>query len=191
MRDGAPPPPPPRNGEGSWRMSRSAPAMERGQGVRSCSRILIVGGGAREHALAWKIAQSPQMRRDHRRAGQRGHREQTFRNVASRRERRSTRSSRLAVAERVDLVVVGPEEPLARGLADALRARGIPCFGPGRDGAEIESSKAWAKELMHAAGVPTARRTVLLRSRTARSPHWRRLPIPSSSRRMGWRRARA
>ena len=59
-----------------------------------------------------------------------------------------------------DLVVVGPEAPLAAGLADRLRAAGIPTFGPSAAAARIESSKAWAKELMRAIGVPTARAEV-------------------------------
>lgn len=62
----------------------------------------------------------------------------------------------LAVRERVDLVVVGPEGPLALGLADRLRSRGIPTFGPGGPAAQIEASKAWSKDIMAAAGVPTA-----------------------------------
>jgi phosphoribosylamine--glycine ligase len=119
------------------------------------SRVLIVGGGAREHALAWKIEQSPQCGEIIVAPG----------NAGTAREYRNApvgvndidAMANLAGAERIDLVVVGPEEPLARGLADRLRARGIPTFGPGRDGAEIESSKAWAKDLMRAANVPTAR----------------------------------
>jgi phosphoribosylamine---glycine ligase len=119
------------------------------------SRVLIVGGGAREHALAWKIAQSPNCAELIVAPGNAGTGE-AFRNVAI----PATDVDRIVALterERVDLVVVGPEEPLARGLADALRARGIPCFGPGRDGARIESSKVWAKDLLHRAGVPTAR----------------------------------
>ncbi|HEY8290838.1 MAG TPA: phosphoribosylamine--glycine ligase [Thermomicrobiales bacterium] len=119
------------------------------------SRVLIVGNGAREHALAWKIAQSPQCAAVIVAPGNAGT-AHTFRNVTV-----STTDIdgivALAKRERIDLVVVGPEEPLARGLADALRACGIPCFGPGADGARIESSKAWAKDLLHQAGVPTAR----------------------------------
>ncbi len=116
--------------------------------------VLIVGGGAREHALAWKIAQSPNCAEVIVAPGNAGTGE-AFRNIAI----PATDVDgivALAGSERIDLVIVGPEEPLARGLADALRARGIPCFGPGRDGARIESSKAWAKDLLHRAGVPTA-----------------------------------
>ncbi|MDX2060897.1 MAG: phosphoribosylamine--glycine ligase, partial [Gemmatimonadales bacterium] len=62
----------------------------------------------------------------------------------------------LAARERVDLVVVGPEGPLALGLADRLRRQGIPTFGPSGPAAQIEASKAWSKDIMAAAGVPTA-----------------------------------
>ncbi|MGI8857937.1 MAG: phosphoribosylamine--glycine ligase [Thermomicrobiales bacterium] len=118
------------------------------------TRVLIVGGGAREHALAWKIAQSPQCGEIIVAPGNAGT-ARAFRNAAVNGNDCEAIAD-LATMERIDLVVVGPEEPLARGLADVLRARAIPCFGPGRDGAAIESSKAWAKELMHAAGVPAA-----------------------------------
>ncbi len=119
------------------------------------SRVLIVGNGAREHALAWKIAQSPDCAALIVAPGNAGT-ARAFRTMAI----PATDIDgivALAVNERVDLVVVGPEEPLARGLANALQASGIPCFGPGRDGARIESSKAWAKDVLRNAGVPTAR----------------------------------
>lgn len=119
------------------------------------SRVLVVGSGAREHALAWKIAQSPHCADVFVAPGNAGM-AHAFRNVAVAGADIDGIVA-LAARERIDLVIVGPEEPLAHGLADALRARGIACFGPGRDGARIESSKAWAKDLLHDAGVPTAR----------------------------------
>jgi len=119
------------------------------------SRVLIAGGGAREHALAWKIAQSPSCAEIIIAPGNAGT-ARSFQNAPVGGNDIESIAA-LAVAERIDLVVVGPEEPLSLGLADAIRARGIACFGPGRDGAEIESSKSWAKDLMHVAGVPTAK----------------------------------
>jgi len=119
------------------------------------NRVLIVGNGAREHALAWKITQSPTCAKVIVAPGNAGT-GHTFQNCSV----PATDIAgivALAASERIDLVVVGPEEPLARGLADALRAHDIPCFGPGRDGARIESSKTWTKDLLHAADVPTAR----------------------------------
>ncbi|MHB8645938.1 MAG: phosphoribosylamine--glycine ligase [Thermomicrobiales bacterium] len=118
------------------------------------SRVLIVGSGAREHALAWKVAQSPACADLIVAPGNAGT-ARAFRNVAVP-VTDIEGIVALATSERIDLVVVGPEEPLARGLADALRAREIPCFGPGQDGALIESSKAWTKDLLHHANVPTA-----------------------------------
>jgi phosphoribosylamine--glycine ligase len=117
-------------------------------------RILIVGNGGREHALLWKL------RRD-----------------APSAEFFATRPnggmiplcagipiaatdvealSGWAAAQRIDLTVVGPEAPLAAGLVDRFEAKGLPVFGPSRAAARIESSKAWAKDLMRSAGVPTA-----------------------------------
>ena len=119
------------------------------------SRVLIVGGGAREHALAWKIAQSSRCGAVLVAPGNAGT-AATFQNVPT----PATDVAgivQVARRERADLVIVGPEDPLALGLADCLRAHDIPVFGPGADGARIESSKAWAKALLVEAGVPTAR----------------------------------
>jgi len=117
-------------------------------------RVLLVGSGAREHALAWKLAQSPQCDDLLVTPGNAGI-AAAFRTAPIAANDVSGLTD-LAVAERADLVIVGPEEPLANGLADALLTRGIPVFGPTRAGAMIESSKAWAKELLAEAGVPTA-----------------------------------
>jgi len=117
-------------------------------------RVLVVGSGAREHALAWKLAQSLQCDDLLVAPGNAGI-AAAFR-TAPIAANDVPGLTDLAVAEHADLVIVGPEEPLANGLADALLARGIPVFGPIRAGAMIESSKAWAKELLAEAGVPTA-----------------------------------
>ncbi|MCA1669889.1 MAG: phosphoribosylamine--glycine ligase, partial [Thermomicrobia bacterium] len=117
------------------------------------NRVLIVGNGAREHALAWKIAQSPNCAALIVAPGNAGTAD-GFRNIVIPAVDVEGIVA-MATSERIDLVVVGPEEPLARGLADALRAHDIACFGPNRDGARIESSKAWAKDLFRRAGIPT------------------------------------
>lgn len=120
--------------------------------------ILVVGSGAREHALVWKLAQSERAGRLFAAPGNAG--------TATLAENLDVPASDVdgivAAVEQydIDLVVVGPEAPLAAGLADALRARGRVVFGPSAAGARIESSKAWAKELMVAEGVPTARAVV-------------------------------
>jgi len=117
-------------------------------------KILLVGSGGREHALAWKMAQSPLCEALWAAPGNPGI-EQVGHCVDL-----SVNDTEgiLAFAKdnAVDLVVIGPEDPLADGLGDAVRAAGILCFGPSAKGARIESDKAYAKDLMRAASVPTA-----------------------------------
>jgi phosphoribosylamine--glycine ligase len=117
-------------------------------------KVLIVGSGAREHTIAWKLRQSPLLG-------------QLF--VAPGNAGTAAIADNLPVAandieavagaareQRIDLVVVGPEDPLARGLVDRLAVVGIPAFGPSRAAAEIESSKVFSKGLMQRHGIPTA-----------------------------------
>jgi phosphoribosylamine--glycine ligase len=118
------------------------------------TKIVVIGGGAREHALVRALRLGGPSREIVAIPG----------NPGIAREARCVPAgsdvAAAAIAERPDLVVVGPEAPLAEGLADKLAAKGIPCFGPSRRAAQIESSKAFAKEVMRAAGVPTAHATV-------------------------------
>ena len=117
-------------------------------------RILLVGSGGREHALAWKISQSPAVRALHCAPGNPG--------IARVAQLVPVRADdveglvREARALKIDLVVVGPEAPLVLGLADRLHEARIPVFGPSAAAAQIEGSKAFAKEVMLAAGIPTA-----------------------------------
>ncbi|HEU4329372.1 MAG TPA: phosphoribosylamine--glycine ligase [Roseiflexaceae bacterium] len=116
--------------------------------------VLLVGSGGREHALAWKLAQSPLLTELLIAPGNPGtalHGRTIPVGVDA-----IPQLVELARRERVGLVVVGPEAPLAQGLADACAEAGIPVFGPRAAAARIESSKAFAKELMLRAGVPTA-----------------------------------
>ncbi len=117
-------------------------------------KVLVVGGGGREHALAWKIAASSQVRSLFCAPGNAGT-EALGRNVPL---AAADLAGLVALArnERFDLVVVGPEEPLSLGLADRLRALGIPVFGPGAAGARLESSKVFAKEFLDRHRIPTA-----------------------------------
>src|SRR5512145_32288 len=116
--------------------------------------VLLVGSGGREHALAWKLAQSPLLERLLIAPGNPG--------MAQIGQIVPVSSSAIpllvdvALRERVGLVVVGPEAPLADGLADACIAAGIPVFGPCAAAARIESSKIFAKQIMERAGVPSA-----------------------------------
>ena len=117
-------------------------------------RILVVGSGGREHALAWKISRSPLVRALYAAPGNPG-----IGRVAELVPldlRDVDAVARWARENRIDLVVVGPEAPLVAGLADRVAAAGIPAFGPSAAAAEIEGSKAFAKDVMRAAGIPTA-----------------------------------
>ena len=106
-------------------------------------KVVVVGSGGREHALALALGRTAEVVVTPGNPGIAG-------SVA-------TPVEELAAAGDVDLVVVGPEQPLVDGLADRLRAAGVRVFGPGADGAQVEGSKAYLKELLVAAGVPTAR----------------------------------
>jgi phosphoribosylamine--glycine ligase len=117
-------------------------------------RILVVGSGGREHALAWKISRSPLVRELFAAPGNPGI-SRLAKPVAL--DVRDVEGiARFARESQVDLVVVGPEAPLVAGLADRVAKEGIPVFGPSAAAAEIEGSKAFAKEIMAAAGIPTA-----------------------------------
>ncbi len=117
-------------------------------------KVLVVGGGGREHALCWKIAQSPLCETLVCAPGNPGIAKVA--RLAPVAAEDVEGLVRLAKTEGIDLVVVGPEKPLSLGLADALAAEGILCFGPSREAAQMESSKAFAKGVMERAGIPTA-----------------------------------
>ena len=118
-------------------------------------KILVVGGGAREHALCWKLAQSPLVSELLCTPGNPGTNE-IARNLPF--KANDIHSIVNAVQElEIDLVIVGPEEPLSLGLADEMAKLGVPCFGPSKAAAQIETSKQWAKAIMAAGNVPTGR----------------------------------
>ncbi len=118
--------------------------------------VLLVGGGGREHALAWKLAQSPVVARIIAAPGNPGIAVVPKTTCVPIAAEAVAELTALAVAEGVDLVVCGPESALAAGMGDAVRAAGVAFFGPSRAAAEVEGSKAFAKRLMATAGVPTA-----------------------------------
>lgn len=117
-------------------------------------KVLIVGGGGREHALAWKIAQSPLVKKIYCAPGNGG--------IASLAQCVPIKAmdidgiTAFAKSEGIDLVVVAPDDPLAAGMVDALKKEGIRAFGPVSKAAIIESSKIFSKELMKKYGIPTA-----------------------------------
>ena len=118
-------------------------------------KVLVVGGGGREHALAWKLAQSPRLTRLYAAPGNPG--------IAAHADCVPIRDTALdelvalARRERVELAVIGPELPLSLGLRDRLSDAGVSVFGPSQAAARLESSKSFAKDLMARYGIPTAR----------------------------------
>ena len=119
------------------------------------SRILVVGSGGREHALAWRLSRDPDVSEVIVAPGNDGM-GRAFRRVELE-EQDGPALAHLCRAERVDLAVIGPEAPLAAGVADAIRAAGVPAYGPSAAAARLESSKWFAKEILREAGVPSAR----------------------------------
>jgi phosphoribosylamine--glycine ligase len=118
-------------------------------------KLLVVGSGGREHALAWKLAQSPKVQAVYVAPGNGGTaRDANLTNVAL---TDATELADFAEREGVALTVVGPEAPLAAGLVDVFRARSLKVVGPTRAAAQLESSKAFAKAFMQRHGIPTAR----------------------------------
>ncbi len=122
-------------------------------------RVLLVGSGGREHALAWALARSPELEDLIVAPGNPGIGK--LGRLAPVPVPDSGGLVDLATSEAVDLVVVGPEAPLANGLADTLREAGIPCLGPGREAAQLEASKSFAKDFCDRRGIPTARYRVV------------------------------
>ena len=117
-------------------------------------KVLVIGGGGREHAIAWKLSQSPKVTRVFVAPGNGGTAlNPKFENlpitdVVQLRE--------WAQAEKIGLTVVGPEAPLAAGVVDEFRAHGLRIFGPTKAAAQLESSKAFSKAFMRRHGIPTA-----------------------------------
>ena len=125
-------------------------------------QVVVVGSGAREHALAWRLARSPGLAELHAAPGNPG--------IADLGRCHPVRADDadglvdLALTLEADLVVIGPEAPLVAGVADELRRNGIAVFGPSAEAARIEGSKTFAKDVMRDAGVPTAERLSVART---------------------------
>jgi phosphoribosylamine--glycine ligase len=120
-------------------------------------RLLVIGGGGREHALVWKLSQSPRTEKIFAVPGNGG-----MAALAECRPDLPVISDLVdwAVGEKIDMVVIGPEVPLVAGLADDFERAGLVVFGPCKEAAQLEGSKSYAKEIMTAAGVPTAEAAV-------------------------------
>lgn len=129
--------------------------------------ILILGSGGREHALLWKLAQSPEATKLYAVPGNPGMAELAECVAGSIEDNASV--VKLAQEKKIDLVVVGPEVPLTNGVVDALCAAGIKAFGPTKAAAELEGSKSFSKDIMKKYGIPTAKYEVFTDADTARA----------------------
>jgi len=117
-------------------------------------KVLVIGGGGREHALAWKLAQSPKVQQVYVAPGNGG--TARDRNLVNVPITEVVQLREWAQAHQIGLTVVGPEAPLAAGVVDEFRAHGLRIFGPTRAAAQLESSKAFSKAFMQRHGIPTA-----------------------------------
>ncbi|HUO44096.1 MAG TPA: phosphoribosylamine--glycine ligase [Burkholderiales bacterium] len=128
-------------------------------------KLLVIGGGGREHALAWKLAQSPRVSKVYVAPGNAGTAlERGVENIALTDHAQLIEFAR---SEQIALTVVGPEAPLAAGIVDAFRAAGLKIFGPTQKAAQLESSKDFAKAFMRRHGIPTAAHQTFTDARAA------------------------
>jgi phosphoribosylamine---glycine ligase len=118
-------------------------------------KIFVIGSGGREHALVWALQRSPQVKQVYSATSNAGILKQTLRTAVDPYQIGSIGD--FAVREKIDLVVIGPEQPLVEGMADVLTERGIAVFGPSGAASRLEGSKIFAKEFMSRHGIPTAR----------------------------------
>ena len=119
---------------------------------KKIKKILIIGSGGREHALAWKLAQSPECAKIFVAPGNAGTKDWNVDIAVD----DFPALIDFAVKEKIDLTVVGPEDPLSQGITDIFQAKGLKVFGPSKEASNLESSKAFAKKIMDEAKVPTA-----------------------------------
>src|SRR5689334_3379191 len=130
-------------------------------------KLLVIGSGGREHALAWKLAQSPKVQKVFVAPGNGG----TALESGLENTPLQTAKELIAFAqkEKIYLTVVGPEAPLAAGMVDAFQEAGLKIFGPNRTAAQLESSKDFAKQFMVRHGIPTARHATFESAEEARA----------------------
>ncbi len=117
-------------------------------------KVLVIGGGGREHALCWAISKSPQVREIFCTPGNAGIAE--IAKIPTIQDKSNSGLVQFAKTEEIDLTIVGPEQPLSEGLVDAFKTAGLRVFGPTKAAAQLESSKAFSKEFMRRHAIPTA-----------------------------------
>lgn len=128
-------------------------------------KVLIIGSGGREHAIAWKLAQSPRIQRLYVAPGNAGTKDWNIPIPAT----DVSALVEFALQEKIDLTIVGPEEPLSLGVVDTFRQAGLRIFGPTQGAAQLEASKSFAKLIMEKAQVPTAQCQVFTNAEEAKS----------------------
>ncbi len=119
-------------------------------------RVLVIGGGGREHAMAWSLAKSPRVSKVFLVPGNGGTHQSPYENVALDPVKHPESVAEFVKTNNIQLTVVGPEAPLAAGIVDIFRNKSLPIFGPTKACAQLESSKEFAKRFMKAHGIPTA-----------------------------------
>ena len=127
------------------------------KGLPPLSKILVIGNGGRENSLAWALSRCPEIEKVFVAPGNAGTKDHRNCYEVPLLETDSNGIIEFCLSHKIHLVVIGPEAPLAQGLADGLRKKGLSVFGPGASGAQLEASKKWAKELMLEAKIPTAK----------------------------------
>lgn len=151
-------------------------------------KLMVVGGGGREHAIIKKLKENPEVTEIFALPGNGGiAADATCVPIGA---KEIDKIVEFAVAQKIDFAVVGPDDPLVMGAVDRLHEAGIPCFGPEAKAAIIEGSKVFAKNLMKKYAIPTAEYAVL----TRRKRRWNTWPLRNIRpllRRMGWRWVRA
>jgi phosphoribosylamine--glycine ligase len=120
-------------------------------------KVLVIGGGAREHAIVWKLSQSPKVKQIYCAPGNGGI--EALAECVDIKAEDTQKLLDFALAKKIDLTVVGPEAPLVAGIVDAFEEKGLRIFGPNKLAAQLEGSKAYSKDFMQRNGIPTAKYT--------------------------------
>ena len=119
-------------------------------------RVLVVGEGGREHALSWKIAQSPKVTKVYVAPGNGGTEQEALLTNINIKSDDINELASFAMKEQIDLTIIGPEDPLVHGITDKFQALGLKCFGPSKDASQLEGSKEFMKNFLQKNNIPTA-----------------------------------